>query len=258
MRAFVATARYTYVSHLRWLPPVAFLAQKVLVPLGSVTFFSQVGVYGGSQSPEFYFLGNAMTVAIAGGFFVGLTLTQEREQGTLIYLVASPASRLEVFFGRAVFPLIEGFLFVLLAFAWTKMLFDFHLHAGSNWVVLLVPIMSATVAAAGLGLLLGTFVLLGLDWRVVGSITGFAIFLLSGANVPLEELPQAAYVLSKLFPVTRSILAVRSLAAGDELAASVPLILTDVGIGVAYGVLAVLLFAWVVRRGRRHGTLERI
>ena len=60
-----------------------YLTQRVSLPFTQVAFFSLLGIFGGSQSPEFYLIGNTMVIASLSGFTIALAITTERVEGTL-------------------------------------------------------------------------------------------------------------------------------------------------------------------------------
>ena len=95
-----------------------------------------------------------------------------------------------------------------------------------------------------------------LDAGVLGNIMIFTILLVSGANIPLSELPSPLTFLGEALPLTRSIEAARSLAAGGEITASIPLLLEDLAIGLGYAIAGFILFNYLEVVARRRGTLE--
>ena len=80
-----------------------------------MAFFSLIGLSGGSQPLEFYLVGNAMVIASLSGFTIAGVITSERNLGTLIYLIGSPANRAALFFGRAAVHVAEAAVFVVVA-----------------------------------------------------------------------------------------------------------------------------------------------
>lgn len=255
MRVFFASAYYSYKGLFFWETPVIYLTQRVVLPLTQIAFFSLIGIFGGGQSPEFYLIGNAMVIASLSGFTIGAVINMERQLGTLIYLIGSPANRMELFLGRAAVHVVESALFVVVGFAWVALAFGLDLPM-TSWGGILLAIVVGTLAVSGLGLLIGAISYLSLDAFFLGNIMVFAILLLSGANIPLSELPSVLTVVGKALPLTRSIEASRLLASGGELSASLPLLLGDLGIGLGYGIVGFVLFNWIETLARRRGTFE--
>ena len=257
MRVFLAAAYYSYRGVFAWMTPMMYLAQKVLIPLGQVAFFSLIGAFGGSQPLDFYLIGNAMAVAGAGGVWITLAVGEERGLGTLTYLIGSPANRVALFFGRAAVHVVDALFHVLMAFGWAMLAFGLDLPL-SSWGGIFLAIVVGTAATGGLGLLVGAVAYLVLDAGVLGNSITFMLLLLSGANVPLSELPPWLALLGRGLPLTRSIEAARTLAAGSELTAVLSLLLTDLAIGLAYALAGLVLFNWIEIQARRRGTLENV
>ncbi|MCH7736839.1 MAG: ABC transporter permease [Chloroflexi bacterium] len=257
MRVFFASAYYGYRGLFFWETPTVYLTQRLLLPLSGLAFFSLIGKFGGSQPLEFYLIGNAMVIASLSGFTIGTAIGVERNIGTLIYLIGSPANRVALFFGRAAVHVAESAIFVVAGFGWAILVFGLDLPL-STWPGILLTIIVGTLAVSGLGLLLGAVAYVMLDAGVLGNIVIFMILLVSGANVPLSELPTALSVFGEALPLTRSIEAAREVAAGGGIAASLPLLLKDLGVGLAYASVGFILFSWIEVIARRRGTLENM
>ena len=257
MRVFLAAAYYSYRGVFAWMTPMMYLAQKVMIPLGQVAFFSLIGAFGGSQPLDFYLLGNAMAIAGAGGVWIAFAVSEERGLGTLIYLIGSPANRVALFFGRAAVHVVDALLHVLMAFAWAMLVFGLDLPP-STWGGIGLAIVVGTVAVGGLGLLVGAVAYLVLDAGVLGNSITFLLLLLSGANIPLSELPPWLALLGRTLPLTRSIEAARILAAGGDRATAAPLLIADLAIGLAYALAGFVLVHWIEIQARRRGTLENV
>jgi ABC-2 type transport system permease protein len=257
MRVFLASAYYTYRGTLAWLTPATFVGQKLLIPFGQVTFFSLIGQYGGSQSLDFYLIGNAMVLAASACMYIPLAVNEERLIGTLQFLVVSPANRLALLTGRVAGHFMEGVLWILIAFGCAVIAFGLDIPE-STWGVLLLAIVVASLAAVGLGLLLGGLTYLSLDASISLNGVVFVLLLVSGANIPVEELPGWLAAIGQFLPVTHSIEAARRIFAGKPFGDTAPLLATDLVIGTAYAAAGLVLFGWLESQARRRGTLEGI
>ena len=121
-----------------------------------------------------------------------------------------------------------------------------------------ISLTDQSFTPGNLPLLLGAVAYVMLDAGVLGNILIFMILLVSGANIPLSELPSALLFLGEALPLTRSIEAARTLAAGGEITASLPLLLQDLAIGLGYAIVGFFLFSWIEVVARRRGTLESL
>lgn len=257
IRIFFASAYVGFRGMFAWMSPAFYFSQLILLPLTQLTFFSLIGAYGGAQPLEFYLVGNAMVLAATGGFFMAYSVTEERGLGTLTYLLASPANRLAAFFGRVGLRILDTVMFMLLGFAWASVAFGLTLPV-SSWGGILLAVVTAVCAVSGLGLLVGALALVTFDIFMLSSVMSFGLLLVSGANIPLDELPLALRLLGQALPLSRSIEAARALAAGGSVSDVAPLLVGDLAVGMSYGFVGYLLFRWMEVQARRRGTLEGI
>src|SRR2546430_10079781 len=123
MRLFFVTANYSFRALFHWLQPAQYLIYRALFPLAQLAFFALVGTYGGSQPLSFYLVGNVIGTATLTVFGVAQAVADERQQGTLSYLLASPAPRVPVFFGRAGPHVADGMLNMVAALTMAVIVF---------------------------------------------------------------------------------------------------------------------------------------
>lgn len=187
--------------------------------------------------------------------YVAWAMGNEREAGMLTYIVSNPANRLAVFFGRAASYIGDGIARVLLGLIWAGLAFGVVI-APEHWAAFLVVALTAAVAACGAGLLVGRLCYVVLDATVIGNFLCFVLLLTGGANIPRDMLPPALQAVGSVLPVTRSIQAAREVAAGTGLIDVAPLLLEDLAVGLASGLVGFLLFRILETEARRRGTLE--
>jgi len=254
-RLFFVGSLFSYRALFHWLNPSAYLFQKMGFPLVQLAFFAFVGRFGGAQPLDFYLLGNAMIVGFQAMFSISSTISDERWQGTLPYLIGSPANRVVLFFGRGSVHALDALVDLAAAFLFAIFLFGLDLsHA--TWTGMLLAILVASLSSCAFGLFLGAAAYLVLDAAFLGNLALFAIVLLTGANVPLAELPSWAQAISWTLPLTRTVAAARGFAAGGPLLDGLPLLAADLGVGLAWGLAGFALFRWLETQARRRGTLE--
>ncbi|MDE3101080.1 MAG: ABC transporter permease [Chloroflexota bacterium] len=255
IRLVFVNALYSYKALFNWNTPELYVLQKVMYPLVQLSFFVLIGAFGGAQPVSFYLVGNCMVVAFRPMFAVTRAIAEERSGGTLPYLVATPASRLLLFFGRAVFNVIDGMFDIALAFLFATLVFGLALPP-SGWPGMFLAVFTASFAAAGLGFFLGAVAYVVLDAGALGNTMMFALLLLTGANVPLAQLPGAVRALGEALPLTHTIAAARLYAAGADVAAGLPLLGSDLVLGAIWGLGGFALFSYFEVQARRRGTLE--
>jgi ABC-2 type transport system permease protein len=257
MRIFTVTAYYSFRALFNWIEPTSYLVYRAFFPLAQMTFFALLGAYGGSQPLAFYLVGNAIGTATATAFGVSQAVANERQQGTLSYLLAAPAPRVPIFFGRAALHVADGMLNMVAALAIAIIAFGLRVPVEGIFGVICAMLV-ATLAICGLGLFLGALAYIVLDTALLANFAMFIILLLSGANVPLDELPGVVAAISQGIPLTRSVAAARLYAGGAPLDAGLGLLLGDLALGAVYGIAGFVVFNWLETRARREGRLEGV
>jgi ABC-2 type transport system permease protein len=257
LRIFASGAWLAYIALFRWTEPTSYFASKVVMPLSQILFFTFLGVSAtGRGSAEFYIVGNALQIAAVNGIYgVTMTVGRERDEGTLIYLVGSPANRLSIFLGRATFNILDGMLAVVLGFMWGVVLLGLDLST-ANLPGLALTILLTTASTCGLGLLMGSISLVALEVMFVNNTVYFLLLLFSGANLPLDKLPGWMQTISAGLPLTRGIQAGRLLVNGASLSDAWPLLVGELVVGLVYAMAGFALFSWFEAQARRRGTLE--
>ena len=242
-----------------WLRPVTYVASKIISPLMQMFFFTFLGTYAtGSENAHFYVIGNAVQIAALSGIYgVTMSIGGERWSGTLAYLFGTPANRMMMFFGRAFMHIIDGAIGVVIAFTWGVLLLGLDL-SHTNLPALGLTIIVTTISTCGLGLLMGCLSLLTANVGFVNNTVYFLLLIFSGANVDINILPGWMQAISTVLPLTRGIASARALIAGAGILDVLPLLLQELGIGLAYGLIGYFLFKWVEVSAKRRGTLETI
>ena len=255
-RIFVSGAWLSYVALFYWAQPAIYVGSKIITPLAYMLFLVCLGVSAtGRDTAEFYIVGNALQLITFNGIFgVAMTVGRERNMGTLIYLIGSPANRMATFLGRAFFNILDGMLGVVLGFAW-GLLLGLDLSA-ANLPGLALTIVITTVSTCGLGLLLGSIGLTSLNVTVVNNVFFFLLLIFSGANLPVEKMPAWMQTVGAGLPLTRGIPSARLLVAGASLAEVWPLLAGEIIVGVAYVLAGFVVFRWFEFQARQRGTLE--
>jgi ABC-2 type transport system permease protein len=249
----------SYRALFAWLRPVTYLASKILMPLAQMFFFVLLGSYAtGGQGTDFYVIGNAIQITSVSGIFgVTFSVGGDRDAGTLPYLFGTPSNRFIIFFGRAFMHIIDGFIGVVIALIWGVLLMGLDLSR-TDMPALALTILITTFSTCGLGLLMGCLSLITANVMFVNNFVYFSLLVFSGANVQISSLPIWMQVVSNILPLTRGIASARALAAGASLTDVAPLLISEVGIGVAYGLLGYFLFAWFETQAKQRGTLETV
>jgi ABC-2 type transport system permease protein len=257
LRLFYQGALLSYIALFRWLRPSAYLASKVVSPLFQILFFSFLGMYATqSTDASFYVIGNAIQMtAMSGIYGVTMSIGGDRWDGTLAYLFGTPANRMAMFLGRALFHVLDGILGVLLGFMWGVLLLRLDL-SHTDPLALGLTILITTISTSGLGLLMGCLSLITRNIFFVNNTVYFLLLIFSGANVPLQTLPAWMRAFSQVLPLTRGIASARTIIAGGSLSEVAPLLGGELLIGAVYISLGYAMFRWFEYQAKRRGTLE--
>jgi ABC-2 type transport system permease protein len=249
----------SYRALFAWLRPVTYMASKILMPLAQMFFFVLLGSYAtGGSNTDFYVIGNAIQITSVSGIFgVTFSVGGDRDAGTLPYLFGTPSNRFIIFFGRAFMHIIDGAIGVVIALVWGVLLMGLDLSR-TDLPALALTIVITTFSTCGLGLLMGCLSLLTANVMFVNNFVYFSLLVFSGANVEISALPTWMQAISNVLPLTRGIASARALAAGASLGEVAPMLISEVGIGIAYGLLGYFLFAWFETQARQRGTLETV
>ncbi|MDY6875027.1 MAG: ABC transporter permease [Chloroflexota bacterium] len=258
LRIFISGAWQSYIALFYWTQPATYVMSKIIAPLTLMLFFTCLGMSAtGRDTAEFYIVGNALQLTAYNGIFgVTMTIGHERNVGTLIYLIGSPANRLVIFLGRAFFNILDGMLGVVMGFAW-GMLLGLDLSA-ANLPGLALTIAITTISTCGVGLLMGSIGLAALNVTLINNTVFFLLLVFSGANLPLEKMPTWIQAVSTGLPLTRGIQSARLLVTGVPLAAVWPLLAGELAVGLAYALAGFTFFRWFEFQARKRGTLEAI
>lgn len=249
----------SYRALFAWLRPVAYMASKILMPLAQMFFFVFLGSYASNgKNVDFYVIGNAIQITSVSGIFgVTMSVGGDRDAGTLPYLFGTPSNRFIIFFGRAFMHIIDGAIGVVIALIWGVLLMGLDL-SHTNLSALGLTILVTTFSTCGLGLLMGCLSLLTANVMFVNNFVYFSLLIFSGANVEVAALPVWMQFVSNILPLTRGIAASRALAAGASFSDISPLLISEMGIGLIYGLLGYFLFSWFEMQAKQKGTLETV
>src|ERR671934_451646 len=256
LRIFVIGGVLSYRALFNWQKPTYYIPTMLGHPLFQVLFFAYLGRFSHVRNDAFFVVGNSVQVcAMAAVYGMAMTVGGERWTQTLAPLLATPANRLALFLGRALPQILNGFLVSAFAFSASRLLLHFHPPFASVPALGLIVLVS-TASCAGFGMVVGA---LGLRWRDVFTVANpayFLMLLLCGVNVPLSALPGWLATIGRGLPLTHGIEAARKLAAGAPFADVRGLVATEIGIGLAWALLAYVLLRFFEEESRRRATLE--
>ena len=257
-RVFTIGGLIAYRALFNWVSPWIYIPTMLGSPLFQILFFAYLGRFSGLEDDAFFVVGNAVQVsAMAGIYGATMAIANERWFGTLAPLLASPASRLAIFLGRAVPFIVNGIFVSAFGFAVGWLLLDFDPSARSLPALALVVTVTV-VSCTSFGLLLGSIGLRARDVFFAANLAYYLLLLFCGVNIPLESLPAWMEAVARGLPLTHGIEAARAVAGGDALSSVAGLVWTELAIGAAYALGAYTLFRFFEAESRRRASLETI
>jgi ABC-2 type transport system permease protein len=257
IRIFFVGGLLSFRALFSFLRPEIYIPSMLIAPIFQILLFMYIGRSAGLESDEFYVIGNAVQYAALPCLFaMTFTIGGERYQHTLCYILVSPAPRLPLFLGRAVPVVVNGFFVAAFSLVVGGLIVGIDIPAGS-----ILPLALATLICAfsctGLGLVGAAIGLLIREQAVLANIMFGLLLIFTGANVPVDSLPDWMQAISNVLPFTHGIEAARDIADGSSLSDASGLLLTETSIGLVYGALGYLFIRSAERLSLRHATLDR-
>jgi ABC-2 type transport system permease protein len=256
IRVFWIEAVLSYNGRFAITSPFGYLAGKMGWPLFLMLFFIFMGKFVGFANPAFIMIGNMLLIPASSGMGgVTLAVGEERQWGTLSYVLGSPAPRMPVFLGRAFFYIIDGFVTMLLGLFITAAIFGLNLTK-VNLLLLLFCSLLIAITSCGVGFLFGSLSLVSRDAWVMLSTFLEVLYILAGVNIPIISLPAIMQKISFAIPLTRGIMAARLVMDGGNWSAIQSLVAGEVLVGGLYILAGYLLFRIIEKRSFISGTLD--
>jgi ABC-2 type transport system permease protein len=257
LRVFFSCGVTSFRALFGWVNPYVFVPILVVYPIFQILFFSYLGRSAGVASDAFFLIGNTFCAAsVAAMFGMGQAIGGERRFQTLPVLLASPVNRVVMYSGRAVPTVVLGVFVAVVAFTCGAVILGVHV-GGEEAAGLVVALLASCFTCAGLGLCIGSLGLRGRSVGLFADVIAGGLLIISGANVPLERLPDAVQSLASFVPLTHGIEAARQVAGGADLASIGGLLGKEVAIGLVYLSIGLVLVTLFEREGRRTGALDR-
>ena len=258
IRVFMSSATFAFKALFSWLRPEMWLMQVLTLPLFQMAFFVYLATFVAPTTTNIAFIavGNAMQVASFSSIFAVCNLTSEEKwQGTLIPLIATPANRFPLFLGRALFQIFNGMATIAVGFFYANVVFGVNMSR-TDFVALALVIVITTFAMTGFGLMLGSVGLFMRTAMIIANVFLFIGLLICGVNFPVTALPIWLQPFSYAIPMTYGTMAARAAVQGVNIIGIAPVLLQEIAVGVGSILVGYLLFVGFEMLARRKGTLE--
>lgn len=256
IRIYFAEAWLAYQGRFAITSPFGYIAGKLGFPFFLMLFFIFMGKYVGFSDPLYIVIGNILLIPASSGMGgITLAIGDERQWGTLSYVLGSPAPRSPVFMGRAFYYIVDGFITALLGFIIAAGIFSLDL-SNINIFLLMICSLLIAVTSSGLGFLFGSISLVTRDgWMILSTFLSF-LYILVGVNFPVASLPLMLQKLSWGLPLTRGIMAARLVMEGEGWSAISSLVAGEALVGLIYIFIGYFFFMFLEKRSMQSGTLD--
>lgn len=187
--------------------------------------------------------------------FISINLTgdgiwifiREKYQGTLPYLLVSPASKLAFVYSKVLLNLIRILLNVIVSLTIAYLFFDVNFK-GSLWLILF-SLLIIFISFTGFGLILAS---LG-AWREgiasISFVLGSVLYLISGVYYPIEIFPLGLQKIFSLLPTTQSLNLIREIVINNAGFFEVlPIIIYLVIFGAVFITIGLFTFKWLQQK----------
>jgi ABC-2 type transport system permease protein len=256
-KVFLSSAVFSFRAQFDWLNPVMWLTMKFVLSLSQMAFFVFVGIFAGAPI-AFIAVGNALQSISWNTVYSVIKITgQDKWDGTLPLVLATPANRLPLYIGRAMIHVLDGILSAAISFVFAAFIFGVD-FAQTNPLALIVAVVLTAFTMAGFGLLIGGFCFFFRNPLVFANIFTFCLLIFCGVNFPVTSLPTAIQPVSYIFPLTYGLTAARNAITGQDLLQIAPTLAIQLAVGVASILIGYLLFRSFENNARKTGKMEAV
>ncbi|WP_393058975.1 ABC transporter permease [Streptomyces sp. LN549] len=254
LRLVVIGGGLSYRALFNWTTPPMFIGTLLVGPLLQLLFFVFLGRELHVADDHFYLLGNAVVSASTACVYGGtMAIANERRYGTLGAVLLSPRNRAPLWFGRALPYVLNGLVISVFTLSAACLLLGLRIPVGAL-PGLAAVLLAAAAGCSAFGLALGALGLRFRDVFLISNVASSGLLLLTGANVPRENLPEWMRAVGDVLPMTHAAETARELSAGEGLDGRG--IAAELVTGAGYVVLAVVLLTVFERGSRRRATLD--
>ena len=260
LNIFLSSAKFSFRAQFDWLNPSMWLTMKLVLSFSQMAFFVFVGLFTSRSEAivPFIAIGNAVQSLSWNTVFSVINITgHDKWDGTLPLVLATPASRLPLFVGRAMIHVFDGLLSVAISFIFAAFVFGVN-FIQTNFLTLTVALLLTAFTMSGYGLFIGGFSFHFRNPMVFANIFTFILLIFCGFNFPVQDLPAPLQPISYAFPLTYGLNASRSAIAGATLIDVAPVLAQQLLVGFISIMLGYLLFQSFERSARKTGKLEAV
>ena len=225
--------------------------------VSQVTFFALIGKQLRSDvQTDFILVGNAVMVAGMGATFALHQPTNERGNGTLPLLLASPSRPVIVMLARGLYVVADAIWSSLLGLAIVGPAFGLHFPWPRTLLVIPLTVLVGVAAYCFSTFLAGVIIAHRNINNLVVNTTIVLLMALCGVNVPVSFFPTWLEWIARCLPITDGLEAIRGVLAGEAWSSIAAHVGGELLAASGWLALALLTFGRFIRAGQRDGSLE--
>ena len=234
-----------------------YMMFDLIPPVSQTLLFSLVAGYiCGTDYIQKWMIGNAILIASFGALFgVGTQLMDEKNNGTLSFLIASKTKLSSILFSSAISTMVTSMISVTIGVGLVSLIL------GINWNLELISsfigvLFLSSFVAMSFGYIFSCFILITSETNLILNLVSRLLLIFTGANFPVSKLPYIFQWFSKILPLTRSIQIAQGLIEGNSLSEYNKLIYEELTLGFSFILVAYILLKYMERQSRTSGKLE--
>lgn len=232
----------------------------VLFGTGLSGSFRMPGADGGLTYQAYFLPGIAAMIVMFTSIFSAISVIQDRNEGFLQGVLASPASRTAIVLGKlgggTLLAVAQGLLFIAVAplLAWVGLAPEIPLPSSPlAWLGIVAMLVLMGLGLCGLGYAFAWKLDSVQGFHAIMSVLLFPMWLLSGAFFPAEGSGWLAWII-RLNPLTYAVAGLRHVMAVDPAAtAGLPPLGACVAVSALFAAGCLAIDVWLTRR-QRHST----
>lgn len=258
MTNFLRIIQLSYKSVFPEMQGRGYINTIIISPVLFALMLALAGKYvARPEVAETYFVGMASYVlaqTVVQWIFNSVPI--DRYYGTLSVLFASPANRVLLYLSRAGIHWLNGIVIfaVNLFYLWLLLGLDL---SRLNWLTASLSVVLMAISAAAFGLFIGNVAILTRDGMYGQIFASGLLLLLTGAVIPIGELPASLAQLSWLVPITHGLAAFREAVTGASVSSVAHLLAGELAVALSYGLVGYLIFRLAEMHATRLGSLEQ-
>jgi ABC-2 type transport system permease protein len=177
-----------------------FMFFGLIMPFGFFFAFATVFAKGNPYAVRFL-LGPVISLAVMGAFWgLSVALVTFREQGILRRFHVTPVTSADMLASSIVANYFLILPTIIIELLLAK--FIFHVSAFGDLFSLFVMVTVGVISFGSMGLVIASVTNTMQETQVLNQLIWFALIFLSGATVPLSDLPKAAQAFGVFLPAT--------------------------------------------------------